>query len=163
MDLLWADKVDMGIESTSGQDQTLASDRFGRHTDHHLFIHSGHHIGVTGLADPRDTAILDADVGLVDAVIIDHQGIGNYQVECICLGDTRGLTHAIPQHLAATKLALVAIDGVVLLNFERERGITKSDSVASGGAKDLCVVRSANLVCHQALPFLCARAIQAGS
>ena len=42
---------------------------------------AGHHIGVAGLADAGDAAVLDADVGLADAGPVDDQRVGDDAVE----------------------------------------------------------------------------------
>jgi hypothetical protein len=43
-------------------------------------VHAGHEGRVTGLADGHDAAVLDADVGLHDAPVIDDQGVGDEEI-----------------------------------------------------------------------------------
>ena len=51
--------------------------------------HAGHHVRVAGLADAGDAAVLDADVGLVDAGPVDDQRVGDDAVERLGVGDAR--------------------------------------------------------------------------
>ncbi len=63
--------------------------------------------------------VLEADIGLHDAPVIDDQGIGDDGIDSVraaCAGD---LAHAVADHLAAAELDLLAIDGEVLLDLEQ--------------------------------------------
>jgi hypothetical protein len=89
-------------------------------------------VGVAGLADGGDAAVLQADIGLVDAGVIDDQRIGDDGVDgAIGAGDL-GLAHAVADHLAAAELHLLAIGGEVLLDLDEEFGVGKADLVAGG-------------------------------
>ena len=70
-DLLRADEVDVAVDAAGGDDLAFAGDdlRAGADDD----VDAGLHVRVAGLADGGDAAVLDADVGLDDAPVVeDH-------------------------------------------------------------------------------------------
>src|SRR5215467_12652453 len=70
-DLLRADEMDMRIDAARGDDLALACDRLGSWPDDDADVWLD--VRIAGFADPGDAAILDADVGLDDAPVIDDQ------------------------------------------------------------------------------------------
>ena len=52
-------------------DAAFAGDDLGARADHD--VDAGLDVGVAGLADRRDAAVLDADVGLDDAPVVEDQ------------------------------------------------------------------------------------------
>ena len=146
--LLRADEVDVRVDSAGGEDQPFAGDGFGRHADDHARIDAFHDVGVAGLADAGDQAVLDADVGLVDAGVIDDQGVGDHAIEGVGLAHAGGLAHAVAEHLAAAEFALVAIDGEVVFDLQPQLRIAEADFVAGGRAVDFRVVRTLDFVGH---------------
>ena len=152
VDLLRADEVDVRVDAAGGEDQAFAGDRLGRHADDHARRHAGHHVRVAGLADAGDAAVLDADVGLVDAGPVDDQRVGDDAVERLGVGDAGRLAHAVAQHLAAAELALVAVDGVVALDLGDEAGVAEAHAVAGGRAVDVGVVLARDAVRHGRSP-----------
>ena len=49
-------------------------------------------------------------------------------------GVTVGLAHAVAQHLAAAKLAFLAVHAVIAFNFNQQAGIAEAHPVAGSGA-----------------------------
>ena len=92
-------------------------------------------------------AVLDADVGLDDAPVIEDERVGDHQVEryrrARCAA---ALAHAVADHLAAAELDLVAVDGEVLLDFDDQFGVGQADAVAGGGAVEVGVAAAVDLV-----------------
>ena len=78
-DLLRADEVDVRIDGARGHDQALARDHLGPGPitmfDRRLDVR------IAGLADRRDAAVLEADVGLDDAPVIEDHGVGDDGVD----------------------------------------------------------------------------------
>jgi hypothetical protein len=73
---------------------------------------------------------------LHDAPVVDDQRVGDHQVERALLGfalGRRALTHAVANHLAAAEGDLVAVDGVIFLNFDDQLGIGQANAVSGGG------------------------------
>jgi hypothetical protein len=62
--------MDMAVEAPGGDDLTFAGDRFGRRTDDDVDARLG--VRIAGLADARDAAVANADVGLDDAPVIEN-------------------------------------------------------------------------------------------
>ena len=60
-----------------GEDQALAGDDLGGDAHDHPRRHAGHHVRVAGLADAGDAPVLDADVRLVDAGVVDDERVGD--------------------------------------------------------------------------------------
>ena len=148
VDLLRADKVNVGIDATGGDDAALARHHIGAGADDN--IHVGLHVRVTGLADGGDAPGLDADVRLDDAPVIDDQGIGDDQIHDFGRGMLR-LAHAIADDLAAAEFHFVAVDGVVLFHLDPQIGIGEAQAVAGGGAEHFRVGLSGHC-CHGGSP-----------
>jgi len=150
-DLLRADEVNMGVDATGGQDHAFTGDHLGAGADGDGYI--GLDVGVAGLADRRDASVLEADVGLDDAPVIDDQGIGDQRVDHLG-GQQLALAHAIADDLAATEFDFFAVGGEVLFHFDPQVGVGQADFVTDGGAEHVGVGFSGNL--HRyALQFMC--------
>ena len=93
LDLLRADEVDMRVDAAGGQDAALAGDRLGAGADDD--VDAGLHVRVAGLADGGDAAVLDADIGLDDAPVVEDQRVGDHRVDsavargCLATGPCR--------------------------------------------------------------------------
>ena len=85
----------------------FARDDLGAGADHD--VDAGLDVGVAGLADAGDAAVLDADVGLDDAPVVEDQRVGDHQVDDL-LGAALALAHAVADHLAAAERHLFAVD-----------------------------------------------------
>ena len=72
--------------------------------------HTCHHVRIAGLADPGDAPALDPDVRLPDAGPVDDERVRDHAIEGGLVRDAARLPQAVAQHLAATELALVAVD-----------------------------------------------------
>ncbi len=76
--LLRADPVNVGINPAGGDDVAFTGDDLGTRTDDD--INTGLHIRVSGLADPGNAAIANANIGLDDAGVIQDQRIGDHGI-----------------------------------------------------------------------------------
>ena len=65
--------------AAGGEDLALAGDRLGARPDDD--VDAGLDVGVAGLADAGDLAVLDADIGLDDAPVVDDQRVGDDGVD----------------------------------------------------------------------------------
>ena len=83
LDLLRADEVDVAVDAAGGDDQAFAGDDLGARADDD--VDAGLGVGVAGLADGRDAAALEADVGLDDAPVVDDQRVGDDAVAGLVL------------------------------------------------------------------------------
>ncbi len=111
--------------------------------------HAGHHVGIAGLADAGDAPALDADVRLADAGPVDDERVGDDAVERAASSETPArLAHAVAQHLAAAELALVAVDGGVVLDLRDEIGVAEAHAIAGRRAVDVGVVASIDSMTH---------------
>ena len=132
-DLLRADEVDVGVEAAGGDDLAFAGDRLGARPDDDG--HAGLDVGIAGLADRGDAAVLDADVGLDDPPVVEDQRVGDDGVDGAAPVGRLALAHAVADHLAAAELHLLAIDGEVLLDLDDEIGVGEPHPVAGGRAE----------------------------
>ena len=148
MDLLRRDEVHVGVDGAGGQHEALAGDGLGRHADDEVVAHPGHDVRVAGLPDARDAAVLDADVRLADAGPVDDEGVRDHAVEGALVGDAGRLPHAVAQHLSAAELALVAVDGRVVLHLRHEAGVAQPHAVAARRSVEIRVVPSVDAVRH---------------
>jgi hypothetical protein len=99
--------------------------------------------GIAGLADGGDQAVLQADVGLDDAPVVDDDGVGDDRVHHLGMRALR-LAHAVADHFAAAEFDFLAVDGVVLLDLDEQFGVGQADAVARGGAVHFGVGAAAN-------------------
>ena len=140
--LLGADEMDVGVDGAGGDDAPLAGDGLGARANDD--VHPGLHVRVAGLADPGDAPVLDADVGLDDAPVVQDQGVGDDQIGHVGAA-ALALAHAVADHLAAAELDLVPVDGTVRLDLDPELRVRQADPVAGGGAIHLRIGLSADL------------------
>ena len=65
------DEVDVRVDAARGEDAALAGDDLGARADHD--VDAGLHVGVAGLADAANAPVLDADVRLDDAPVVEDR------------------------------------------------------------------------------------------
>jgi hypothetical protein len=118
--------VNVRIDPPGGGDQPLAGNDLGSRSDHD--VDTGLHVGVTRLPDRSDPAILDADVGFDDPVMIEDHGVRDHGVRYLG-GDALALPHAVADHLAAAELHFLAVNREVALDLDHERSIPEADPV----------------------------------
>ncbi|MNN44437.1 hypothetical protein D3C81_1587280 [compost metagenome] len=133
--------MDMRVDATGGDDLALGRDHFGAGA--HRYVDARLHIRVAGLADHRDSPVLDADVGLDDTPVVDDQGVGQHQVHRF-RGQHLALPHAVADDLATAKLHLFAVDGVVLLHLYPQRCVGQPHTVAHGGPEHVGIGLAGN-------------------
>ena len=131
VDLLRADEMDMGVEAAGGEDLALAGDDLGAGADDDG--DAGLDVGIAGLADGGDAAVLEADIGLDDAPVVEDQRIGDDGVDRALLVGDLALAHAVADHLAAAEFHLLAVDGEILLDLDDQVGVGEPHAVAGGG------------------------------
>jgi hypothetical protein len=78
---IYADIMDVCIDSTCRNDHLLSRNDLGTGPNNHSIRHSVHHIRVSPLSDPNDDSILDADIRLVNSRPVDDECIGDYQIQ----------------------------------------------------------------------------------
>src|SRR5262249_42412039 len=123
-----------------GDDLAFARDRLGAGADHDVDL--GLDVGIARLADADDAAVLQPDVGLHDAPVVDDQRIGDHGVDRALRAGALALAHAVADHLAAAELPLRAVHGVVLLDLDEEIGVGEPHLVAHGGPEHVHVRRA---------------------
>jgi hypothetical protein len=96
---------------------------------------AGLDVGIAGLADRRDAAVGDADVGLDDAPMVEDQRVGDHRVDGALALAPLALPHAVADHLAAAELDLLAIDRAVGLDLDHQVGVGEPHAVADGRAE----------------------------
>ena len=149
VDLLRADEVDMCVQAACGKDEPLAGQGLGARANGHARGDAVHDVGVAGMADADDVAALNADVGLVDTRVVEHECVGDYQVQiAVGAGGGDGLAHAVAQRLAAAKLGLLAIGGQVALHLDDQVGIGQTNLVSDGGSVHGGVFIAVDRKCH---------------
>ena len=99
------------------------------------------HVGVAGLAERGDAAVLDRDVGLDDAPVVDHERVGDDGVGDVCAETRLALAHAVADRLAAAELHFFAVaagaQGVVVFDLDDQLGVGQAHAVADRGAEHL--------------------------
>ncbi|MNH01122.1 hypothetical protein D3C79_603320 [compost metagenome] len=142
----------MRVDAASGDDLAFGGDHLGARP--HRQGHPRLHIGVAGLADADDAPVLDADIGLDDAPVVDDQRVGQHQVQRLA-GEHLALAHAVADDLAAAELDLLAIDREVLLDLDPQLGVGQAHAVADRGAEHVGIGPAGNPAhaCASSLPM----------
>ena len=140
VDLLRADEVDVAVDAAGGDDLALAGDRLGAGPDDD--VDAGLDVGIAGLADADDAAVLEADIGLHDAPVVEDQRVGDHGVDGALRARALALAHAVADHLAAAELHLLAVDRVVLLDLDEELGVGQPHLVARRRAEHAGIGRA---------------------
>ena len=122
--------MDVRVEAAGGQDLALAGDHLGARPDDDVDARLD--VGVAGLADPLDAAVLQPDVGLDDPPVIEDEGVGDDGVDGAVGVRRLRLPHAVADDLAAAELHLLAVGGEVALDLDHEVRVGKAQRVADG-------------------------------
>ena len=123
--------MNMRIEAAGGEDFSFARDHLGAGADDDGDVRLD--VGIAGLADRGDAAVLQADVGLDDAPVIDDQRVGDDGIDrAFLVGDLR-LPHAVADHLAAAELHLLAVGREILFDLDDQIRVGEPDAVTGGG------------------------------
>ncbi len=142
--------MDVGVEAAGGEDFSFARDHLGAGADDDGDVRLD--VGIAGLADGRDAAVLDADVGLDDAPVIEDQRVGDDGIDrALLVGDLR-LAHAVADHLAAAEFHLFAIGGEIFFDLDDQVGIGEPHAVAGGGAEHVGIGRAFHGCRHNFIP-----------
>ena len=118
------------VQRARREDLALARHHLGGNAHGHARGHALHRVGITGLADAGDDATGDADVGLVDARPVNHDGVGDDEVQSFPGRHTRGLTHTLAQDLAPAEAAFVPVAREVLLHLHTQAGVSQPQAVS---------------------------------
>src|SRR5262249_25827662 len=137
LDLLRTDEMNMDVDATGSNDLTFARDHLGSRADDYLDVWL--HVGIAGLAYRGDPPVLDADIGLHNAPVVQNDSIGDDRIDRTLAAGTLRLAHAVADDFSAPELHLLAVDGEILLHFDDEIGISEAHSVANRWAKHLRV------------------------
>ena len=153
VDLLGADEVNVGVESSCGDDVAFAGDYLGGGADDHVGIDAVLDTGVAAVADADYTAGFDADIRFDDALLgVEDSGVGDYEVERVLVGSEWRLAHAVAYYLAAAEFDFVAVSAVfsneVAFYFYKEISVAETDLVADGGSEHFGVLFSIEFEAH---------------
>ena len=80
--------MDVAIEAAGSQDLAFARNGLRARTDDDVDI--GLRVRVARLADRRNAPVLQPDIGLVDAGMIDHQRVGDHALSLYAVADLAG-------------------------------------------------------------------------
>ena len=138
--------MNVHVEGAGGEDLAFAGDRLGAGADDDVDVRLD--VRIAGLADAGDLAVLDADVGLDDAPVVDDQRVGDDGIDGAVGAGHLALAHAVADHLAAAEFHLLTVGGEVLLDLDDQIGIGEADLVARGRAEHLGVGGAGNAVGH---------------
>ena len=129
--------MDVRVDAAWRQNFAFARDDVGAGADDDAHIRLN--VRISRLADRRDAAILDSDIGFDDAPMIQNDDIGDHHISDFGC-ETLALAHAVADHLAATESDFVAIDRVVFLDLDDQFRIGKPNPVAFGRAVEIGIV-----------------------
>lgn len=135
MDLLRAYEVNVRIDATRCDDLALACDDVRAAPHDHPRRDVCHDIRVARLADTDYDAVLDTNVGLVDATPVNNQRVRHHQIQGPRVGPPRRLAHALPERLSAAELALVPVHGQISLDAHPQVRHAQAHAVSRRGAK----------------------------
>ena len=132
LDLAGGDEVNVGVHAACGEDLAFARDHLGAGADDDGDAGLG--VWVAGLADGVDQAVAQGYVVLVDAGVVEDQGVGDDGTDRPAAAENLGLPHAVTDHLAVAELDLIAVSGQVAFHLKDEVAIAEAGAVAGGRA-----------------------------
>ena len=135
VNLLRADKMNMRVKAARGDDLALTGDHFGAGADDDG--DAGLNIRIAGLANGDNMAVLQANIGLHNAPVVNDRGIGDDSIDSTIGPRHLRLAHAITDDLAAAEFHLFAIEGEILFNFDEQLGVREANTIAQCGAKHI--------------------------
>ena len=103
--LSWRDKMNVRVESASGEDKSLACDSFRGSAYYHVFVNAIHDVGVACFAYSCNPAVLYANVSLYDACAVDDKSVCDNSVKALLVSGFAGLPHAVTERFSSTKLS----------------------------------------------------------
>lgn len=112
--LLGRNEVDVGVDAARRGDHAFPRDDLGGGT--YLQRYSVHSVGVSGLADPGDPSIPDANVRLRYPPVVHDQGVGYDEVHRAFLTGRNALGHPLPDRLPTPEDRLLTGERQVLLD-----------------------------------------------
>ena len=138
LDLLGTDEMDVGVQSPGRDDAALARDDLRRGANDHADAILDKRI--SGMSDPDDATVLDADVAFDDALNgVKNERVRNDQIQGFRVGGKRRLTHSVANDLAAAKFHFAAISAIlrdqVALDFNEELRVGQANLVADRRAE----------------------------
>ena len=71
--------MDVRVDAAGGEDLAFAGDHLGAGADDD--VDAGLDVGIAGLADAGDAAVLQADIGLDDAPMVEDERVGDDGVD----------------------------------------------------------------------------------
>src|SRR5438552_1465009 len=90
-----------------------------------------HNVRVTRLPNGHNMTIAYADIPFDDPPMIHNDSIRNQRVEhSLRTSRAAGLTHAVTDHLPAAELALIPINGIIMLNLCPQLGICQANGIS---------------------------------
>ena len=130
---LRADQVDVAVDPAGGEDLAVAGDDLGPRPDHQVRVHAVHGVRVAGLAERHDPAVPDADVGLDDAPVVEHDRAGDHQCPARPRRGWRSdwpIDSRITLPPPKTASSPAAGPPAVLLDLDQQVGVGQPDPVA---------------------------------
>ena len=106
-------------------------DHLRARTDHD--VDAGLHVRITTLADRKNTAVFQPNIGFDDAPVIDDERVRDDGVDGFGVG-ALALAHAVADHLAAAELHLFAVDGAIGFDGNEQLRVGEPDAIADGRA-----------------------------
>ena len=149
LDLLRADEMDVRIETAGGEDFAFAGDHLGARPDDDGDARLD--IGVAGLADGKNLALLEADIRLDDPPMVENKRIGDDGVDGALGVADLALAHAVANDLAAAEFYFLAIGAEILLHLDDQIGVGEPHAVARRRPEHVGVDGTAHVCWHDVL------------
>ena len=131
LDQARAVEMNVNVDRARRRDQPFAVAHRGAAGNDQARIDAVHDGGIAGLADADDAAVADAEIAFDDPDHrIDHDDVAQQEIQRALGAGDAGHADAVAQGLAAAMQAFVAVDGVVLFDDGRQRGVAEPDGVA---------------------------------
>ena len=149
VDLLRTDEMNVGVEAAGSENFSFAGDHFGARPDDDG--DAGLNVGIAGLADGENPAVLETDIGLDDAPMVDDQRVGDDGIDRALLVADLALPHAVADHLAAAEFDLLAVGAKILFHLDDEIGVGEPHAVAGGRPEHVGIDGAAYFCWHDGL------------
>jgi hypothetical protein len=136
VNLLWADEMDVSVDSSRRKDVAFSGNHLRPRSDD-----DGDpwlNVRVSRFADRGDSAVLDPDIRFQDPAVIDNNSIGDHGVDGF-LGGSLGLAHPISDYFATPKFYFFSVNRRVLLYLDKQLRVGQAHSITGGWPEHLGV------------------------
>ena len=149
VDLLRADKMNVGINSASSYDHAFSCQCLCGSSNRHARSYAVHNIRISCFSDSDDFAVFDTDICFYDSGHIHDQCICDDQIQIsVFAAGLNRLSHTVTDGFSASEFNFISIGGKIFFHFNDKACICQSYFIAHGRAVHHCIFFTGNFYAH---------------